>query len=539
MCGFIFALDDFSIDINNECHKLKYRGPDQTSIYVDHRIKCGFNRLSIVDNNLLSNQPMVDAERSWLLVFNGEIYNYKELQLNLEKKYHYKFKTDSDTEVLLAGLGFEGESFVRRLNGIYAFVFIDLRSYNILAGRDLFGVKPLYFALVNQALYFCSESLVLSEILNSKVDSGLLSFYMSTGSVYEGGSIYSRINSVKSNSIIRYNQGQLSEEKVSDVIDGKEGGCTTVNKVTHAIFNAVNRQVPPVPFGLMFSGGIDSTYLLSLLNQSERFHGTYAVNVDDDEMSELYWQEIAYEKFGPIKKINTIRLTKENFSIDEYRKVAANYDMPFFHPNYVGADRMAAAAKADGLKVLMSGEGADEVFLGYRWFYDQSPLTSIFEYTPYQALSQLMGANTLDLDHIYGMNKIEFFQKYYLQRWLNRSDMTGMKNSIEVRVPFLDVELVTRLNNLSETYKKIGGAKWLLKHRLKNIFDDTFIDRRKRGFDFPLNSWITSEHFVFLMDNRDLFAFDEEKLKRLFGSSNFMDKRLIFSLFSFAIWSGR
>ena len=136
------------------------------------------------------------------------------------------------------------------------------------------------------------------------------------------------------------------------------------------------------------------------------------------------------------------------------------------------------------------------------------------------------------------MDLLEFFQKWYLQRWLVRSDLTGMRHSVEVRVPFLDLELVDMMNNLSRNYKTKYGAKWILKKHLGNILPPSFVNRRKRGFDFPLNNWMGINHIDFLKANIDLYDCDEKGLMKLHNSNNYRDKRLIFSLCSFALWMG-
>jgi len=126
-----------------------------------------------------------------------------------------------------------------------------------------------------------------------------------------------------------------------------------------------------------------------------------------------------------------------------------------------------------------------------------------------------------------------------LQRWLARSDLTGMLNSVEIRVPFLDLELVDMVNRLSMVYKTRHGAKWMLKGQLSKMLPGEFVNRRKRGFDFPLNSWMQDDQISFLKINKDLFEIDDEAIMQLNRSNDYRDKRLIFSLCSFALWSGR
>ncbi len=539
MCGFILASNDASFDLQTHCESIAHRGPTSTRYYVDERVKCGFNRLAIVDSDPQSDQPMIDNERRWLLLFNGEIYNYRTLRADLVAKYGHRFETQSDSEVLLAGLGYEGRRFIAKLNGIFAFVFVDLRDYSILAGRDPFGVKPLYFSRKNSALYFCSESRPLANLTSSVLDRKSLALLLSSGSTMPGGAIYADVFSVKPNSVVEIRQGKIEEHEARSMSICESDEPTSEEGVIALIAAAVERQRPGVEFGLQLSGGIDSTLLLSMLYKSELFAGTYAVNVDDAEMSEKHWQDMALAYFNPEKSARVANLGVSDFQIDRLREVVVSADVPFFHPSFVGATRMAKQAFDDGLKVLISGEGADEIFLGYRWFFEDEPVHSIFEYAPLKKLSRFFGVDEPDMSFLNGVDRLEFFEKWYLQRWLARSDLTGMRHSVEVRVPFLDMELVNMLHRLDRAYKTRHGAKWILKNQLLKTLPDEFVHRRKRGFDFPLNSWMQDSHLDFLRANKDLFEIGDGEITQLRNSGDYRDKRLIFTLCSFALWSGR
>lgn len=539
MCGFVLAFNDAGFDLQKHCKSIAHRGPTSTRYYVDERIKCGFNRLAIVDPTPESDQPMIDNERKWLLLFNGEIYNYQILKAELKTKYGYQFHTKSDSEVLMVGLGYEGREFVSKLNGIFAFVFVDLRSYSILAGRDPFGVKPLYFSRRSLSLYFCSESKPLANATGATLDRKSLALLLSSGSVKLGDSIFADVFSVKPNSVLEFKLGRVEEHEGRGMYISESEEAIPEEKVMELIATAIKRQRPHVEFGLQLSGGIDSTLLLSYLHKSKYFAGTYAVNVDDDEMSEKKWQDMALSCFKTEQSARTINLSKSDFEIDNLRDMLVSADVPFFHPSFVGSTRMASQAYNDGLKVLISGEGADEIFLGYRWFFEDEPVNSIFEYAPIEKLSRFFGVNEPDMSFLNEMDRLEFFQKFYLQRWLARGDLTGMRHSVEVRVPFLDMELVDTLNRICRAYKIKYGAKWILKNHLLKSLPVEFVNRRKRGFDFPLNTWMQNSHLDFLRDNKDLFEIGNEEITMLHKSNDYRDKRLVFTLCSFALWFGR
>lgn len=539
MCGLVLALDDVSFDLEQTCKSIGHRGPTSTKYYVDSRLKCGFNRLAIVDSDPCSDQPMVDRGGRWLLMFNGQIYNFRELRAELAQRHSYEFATQSDTEVLLIGLGYEGRHFVEKLNGIYAFIFVDLQTYTMLAGRDPFGVKPLYYTKNQQSFYFCSEVKPLAQVTGSVPNRQSLALLLSSGSTLMGDSLYSDIKSVKPNTLIEISRNGVSEFQARHLAAREHRTDASEDEIIGRLAEATERQLPSIEFGLQLSGGIDSTLLLSFLSKSRSFFGTYAVNVNDSEMSEKSWQDIAVANFGSGKSRRVINLGVDDFQVAKIRDVISTSDLPFFHPSFIGATLMARQANDDGLKVLISGEGADELFLGYRWFYEESPIESIFEYSPLEKLSRYLGVKKPDMSFLQEIDRLEFFQKWYLQRWLTRSDLTGMRHSVEVRVPFLDLDLVEAINAIGREYKIRHGAKWILKNQLAKTLPQDFIERRKRGFDFPLNAWMTDDHIHLLKENRDLFNMNEKEIDALGESSDYWDRRLIFALSSFALWSGR
>jgi asparagine synthase (glutamine-hydrolysing) len=193
-------------------------------------------------------------------------------------------------------------------------------------------------------------------------------------------------------------------------------------------------------------------------------------------------------------------------------------------------------AAKDGLKVLLSGEGADELFLGYRWFFTNGRSSDFVEYVPLQDLQSLLGTESRPACSS-DMNLLETFQRIYLRRWLLRQDLTGMANSVEIRVPFLGNDVVQLANRLSFEFKKGNGeSKWMLKRLLAKKYPRQFLDRKKMGFDFPLNDWIGEEHYQFLRQSAGLF--DGEILRSILDKheGSFMKNRIVFSLVALVHW---
>ncbi len=537
MCGFFVSVNDTAVDVRGLTESIKHRGPDSTKYHIGKNVLCGFNRLAIVDNDPLSDQPMIDSSGRYVLVFNGEIYNYQKLRGDLEQRFGVQFQTRSDTEVLLYGLKHEGASFASKLDGIYAFAFIDLESLEVILARDVFGVKPLYYRANRDRLYASSEIKPLRQLTRGAIDFASIARYLSYGVVGNGASLVAGINELDANTVMTFRLGrQPLVERIREFEYDIDDGIP-VEKLSAILFDTVDSQKPNISYGVLFSGGIDSTFILDRCAADRHFFGAYSVDVNHPDMSERSWQELAVRTLKVENRYRRIDLRQEDFSLEGIQKVARGLDCPLFHPNFIGSFLLTRAAADDGLKVLLSGEGADELFLGYRWFFSDQPAADYLEYVPLQDLHSLLrvvGAGPVDTA---GMSKLEIFQKIYLRRWLLRQDLTGMANSVEVRVPFLGIELADTVNKLSIRFKQGDGeSKWLIKRLLAPKFSREFLQRKKVGFDFPLNNWMNAEHVDFLRQRTDIV--DEAALETMMEKykSSYMKNRLIFSLVSLALW---
>ena len=255
-------------------------------------------------------------------------------------------------------------------------------------------------------------------------------------------------------------------------------------------------------------------------------------------MSERRWQEYVIDSLSLRDKYRTIEVSKANLSVESIAKISEDLDHPLFHPNFIGSLLLTRKASEDGLKVLLSGEGADELFLGYRWFFADSMMPADYlEYVPLRDVQAVLGGAPAVPINTSGLSILEIFQKIYLQRWLLRQDLTGMANSVEVRVPFLGLELAQLVNSLSFGFKKgKNEGKWIVKKLLSQKYPAEFVDRKKVGFDFPLNDWIGDEHIDFLRHKSDLI--DKTALNGLLQKhqGTNVKNRIVFSLVSFAVW---
>ena len=550
MCGFCVSINDQYTDIKKMTELIKHRGPDSTKYIKTSTVNAGFNRLAVVDLDERSDQPMYNETERYLILFNGEIYNHKHLKKSLCQAYGITFKTSSDTEVLLKGLIKEGSKFINKLDGIFAFIFIDLLNLDIIMGRDPFGVKRLYYIHKKNQLIVSSELKPFNWEKIKKIKKKAIVEFISFGTVFDNDTFFDDVKELSPNSFLEFSVNEEKSKnfkikKYKDLnYDNNNENDTDPESITYLVKETIKKQTPEIPFAVSFSGGIDSTLILDEVHSNKFFTATYCVDVKHSEMSERKWQNYVIDKLNLSKKTKWIDLRDTDFSIKNLKRLSKLCDYPMFHPNYVGSLHLTEKVKSDGIKVLLSGEGADEIFLGYRWFEDFSNYSEFLEYIPFDTAKDVFKTENIKNPNFEQLSLVEAFQKVYLQRWLLRQDLTGMVNSVEVRVPFLGIELVQRLNKLSFDFKikkdflsnsKIE-TKWLLKRILRNKYSDEFIDRKKIGFDFPLNEWINDEHLEFLRSRRDLFNFDFlfEKLQNM--TPIFMRKRLLFSCVSYALW---
>jgi asparagine synthase (glutamine-hydrolysing) len=537
MCGFCLTVNDGSVDIRQLTESIKHRGPDSTKYYIGSDVLCGFNRLAIVDDDIRSDQPMVDPSGRFLLAFNGEIYNHRVLRERLADRYRVQFATRSDTEVLLTGLICEGVEFVARLDGIFAFAFVDLEKREVILARDVFGVKPIYYFSREDRLYVSSEVAPLWNLSQSDLSLSNVARYLSYGIVGNGKTIASQVNELEPNSVMIFRAGKVVRSFKTHAFAYSIHDHAEVEEIGKVLFDAIDSQKPEIPYGVLFSGGLDSTVILDRCVDDRRLAGAYSVDVSHPDMSERRWQEYVIDTLNLKDKYRRVELRKEHLSIENIARASEGLDYPLFHPNFIGSLLLTRMAAEDGLKVLISGEGADELFLGYRWFFSSQASSEFLEYCPLGDIETLLRAPAAVPMQTSGMTLLEIFQKIYLQRWLLRQDLTGMANSIEIRVPFLGLDLARVINGLSLEFKRGNNeSKWLLKTLLSKKFSKVFLERKKVGFDFPLNEWIDESHVDFLRREADLIDTGtlNEVLQKYEGSH--MKSRIIFSLISFSLW---
>ena len=366
MCGIYLSNIPFSAkEVKHKLEKINFRGPDNTGITQKGNISLGHLRLSILDLDERSNQPFFFEHLS--LVYNGEIYNFKDVKNSLIKE-GYTFETTSDTEVLLKGYHAWGEKILDSINGMYAFAVYDECKEIVFIARDRLGVKPLYYSWQSGALELCSQ---LAPLKKDKLDHDAISIYLQTGYVPSPFSIYEGIKKLPPGQFATFNLKENKKEIFSywDLNEVKENDISyeeAKEKLNDLIVDAVRiRLQSDVPYGSFLSGGIDSALVSSIANsiQKEKLK-TFTIGFDDKKFDE---SQVA-KKFAKIIGTDNhlINSSKEELPalLDVFFKA---YDEPFADSSAIPSLLLNKKVKPH-VTVALSGDGGDESFLGYNHF---------------------------------------------------------------------------------------------------------------------------------------------------------------------------
>ncbi len=380
MCGIcgIYSRDYDSHKISYKIKKMRdtllHRGPDSSGIFIDNNIALGHTRLSILDLSKLGSQPMIDNEQENSLVFNGEIYNYKKLKNELTLK-GTKFKTNSDTEVILKAYlqwGLEG---LKRLEGIFSIALWDKNLDRLVLMRDRLGVKPLYYIQDQNKLAFASEikSLLASGYVNNKIDNQSLSEYIWYGTIYEDRTIYKNVKQLKPGNWIIYEKQnfhiepwwKLEEWSEQQTFKGSKKEALEI--LESKVDKAIGKQLEAdVPVSLFLSGGIDSSLIA---NSCQKHRKKNLVAYTASFKNESNFEDVirAKEIANHLNLEHKILNIEENNLEDTLIKLVHSHDEPFADAANIPLYLMSMAFKQHG-KVVLQGDGGDELFAGYRQY---------------------------------------------------------------------------------------------------------------------------------------------------------------------------
>ncbi len=543
MCG-IYGTSGNKIDTRNPAitqaalATLSKRGPDDNGSIVFPHCILAQTRLSIIDLTT-GDQPMRDNTRDMAITFNGEIYNYRELKADLVKR-GYKFSTTSDTEVILKAYQEYGEECPKYFNGMFAFAIWDNENQKLFVARDRFGVKPFYYAYDSDGnIIWGSEikAIFATGKIKGVVDHEAIDNYMHLLYIPPYKTVYKNIFVLPAAHTGTFTQGtlELSRYWSMPYAPIKISEKDAIEQVRSLLDRATERRmVADVEVGMFLSGGVDSSVIAHLAQKhSSKQLKSFSAGFEG------YINELPYAReAAKIIKTDHHELQMKVDLADTLQKVCTYFDEPFADSSSIPQFLIAEFAAKD-VKVVLSGDGGDEMFLGYGWYWKQyiiGGFERIRRLLKRKNIRQLFGFDALH-DHVNYMAHINRFERYLLwknkkyadapiQQYFNNSeglppiqqidmfdhhmflpgdnltkvDRCSMMASLEVRSPFLDYELAEFVFNLPLEYKTdLLGGKLILKKAYLDIFGDKFLNRRKQGFSAPVLEWLKRDDFRKLM----------------------------------------
>ena len=568
MCGLAgLAFSDFDphlarLHVEDGLSLLGHRGPDDQGVLALDGVVLGHTRLAIIDING-GHQPLTVLDGRYSIVFNGEIYNYLEIKKTLRDLGH-SFSTDSDTEVLLVAFCQWKEKLLDFIKGMFAFAIWDRDEKSLFIARDHFGKKPFFYFEGGNKFFFGSEikSVLASSKHNKSINRGALSNYLLYRYVPSPDTLFEGVYKLPAGSFGYWKNGKLDIQSYysppdknafnNDFIDIKN----PTNRFWDLLSSSVEkRMVGEVPFGAFLSGGIDSSAVVALMARNSSMPiNTFSVGFEEGRFSELSYARVIAKKF----KTNHHELVVNPMSIIEnLTKVTKFRDAPISEPSDIPIYLLALEA-GKSVKMILTGEGADEVLAGYpkhqfeaysnifskNGFHQLSLFLRLFsKFLPYKYHRLDTAINTLSNKQDYirmprwfgafssdsikelfnqcnqepirnsppfdfdsdasGLRKSLYFDQtsWLPDNLLERGDRMTMAASIEARMPFLDVDLIHYVSSLPDNWRLRGGSgKYILREAMKKVLPSNIINRPKVGFKIPVNEWFRSSLKDYLLD---------------------------------------
>lgn len=604
MCGFtgIISKKEYNDDsIRSMLESIRHRGPDNLSFYENENLHLGFARLQIIDLDPRSNQPMIDEETGAVIVFNGEVYNYKELRQDLQGN-GVKFKTTSDTEVILKGYLKYGKSILSKLRGMFAFAIFHKNK--VFMARDHFGIKPLYYGFNDKGEFiFGSElkALISNKFFSPRLNNNSLFSYLELQHVCGEDTMIEGIKRLKNGHYLEisniedslypitgeYFQFQMSNDKITDLDDA-------IYMIRKAVHNSVElHKNADVKVGTFLSGGIDSSYITALTKPEMSF----SVGFSEEEGK--------FDESGLAKKLCEILGIKLNRLIIDKNEVLENLDDIIYHLDEPQANLSSiplyflSKLARENATVVLSGEGADEFFGGYDLYREDSAIEKYLKLPknlrkglkgaskilPDSSLKRRMEKGALEPKDLFvgeanisspsevrdilsnrykdGMEARQFTSKFFknvdelsgkqlvdLNSFMQydillKGDRMSMAHSLELRVPFLDLEVWSVARRLSSDLKVRGNVtKFALREAAKEVLPEEWYTRPKKGFPVPFRDFLKEDNFY----NKFYEVLSSELCDDFFDRSAVLDMlkehkdgvkrnhRRLYSYYVFLVW---
>ena len=535
MCGICGQLrfDNKSVDskdLNIMMSKIARRGPDSSGEWAQTGVGFGHQRLSIIDLSNHAHQPMEDQALDLVLVFNGTIYNYKALRVELSKQ-GYEFFSQSDTEVILKAYHFWGEDCVLHLDGMFAFCIWDKKQQHLFVARDRMGIKPLYFNLTDQAFSFASNTQSLVAIgADTSINSVALQQQLSLHAVVPApNTVLAGVNKIKpATTLIIKSNGDIKEtiywqpkaQRPDIALTDSEYIEKTHDLLTQAVLKRMDAA--DVPIGVLLSGGLDSSLLVALLKEAGHEDiRTFSIgfeDIDDEAGSEFEYSDQIVDRFDTHHEKYVVSNSQV---LPRLGEAIANMNEPM-----VGQDSVAfyllAEQVSKHIKVVLSGQGADEAFAGYFWYprmqveigSEVERFSKHYVDRPYEEYLQTVNEKYHSGNHTQTWlnkefakaNADEFMDKVFrtditrlvVDDPVKRVDNMTMAWGLEARVPFMDYRLVEHALSIPPSLKMSEEGKHPLKQISRGLLPDSVIDRKKGYFPMPALKYVRGEFLEFM-----------------------------------------
>lgn len=603
MCGFVGFTGKQSKEekkkiIKDMADMIIHRGPDSEGYYINDKVALGFRRLSIIDLDN-GSQPIYNEDKSMVILFNGEIYNYQEIKEELLKKGH-KFKTNTDTEVILHGYEEYKEKLFNKLRGMFSFVIYNIKDNTLVGVRDPFGIKPFYYYKENKEFMFASEikGMLTHPNFNKKINSSALKMYLIFQySVFEE-TFFKNVYKLKPGHYFIYKNNKLEIKKYFDILYQKED--KPYSEYQKEIENVLNNSIhyhkvtSDVEVGSYLSGGVDSSYVVAAAKPDK----TFSVGFNENGFDET---GLAKE-FSNIMHVDNYSkyISKEEF-FSSLPKVVYYTDEPHANLSTVPLLFLSELASSK-VKVVLSGEGSDEMFGGYNEYLEPN-IVKLYMKLP-SFIKNSMASISKKLPHFPGKNTIIKYSKPFCERYIGhaqvmteeeansilndrlkdnmttsdvlkpyydkvkdkddilkkmyidmnfwlpqdillKADKMTMANSIELRVPFLDKEVWNVARKIPTKYLvRNKKTKEIFRSIASKVMPDDWSSRRKLGFPVPFSKWIREEKYYMEVKkyfNEDYVSefFNKEEINKLLDNHYYNKEnngRKIYNIYIFLIW---
>ncbi len=602
MCGFVGftnVKNNSNKIIESMMEKIKHRGPDSGGKHVDGDIALGFRRLSIIDITSSGDQPIYNEDGTKILLFNGEIYNYRSIRGELIKAGH-KFKTNTDSEVLLHGYEEYGEKLLNKLRGMFAFVIWDTVKKELFGARDFFGIKPMYYAEMNGTFMFGSEikAFLVHPDFKKELNTTALENYLTFQYSPTAETFFKGVYKLLPAHYFKYSEGKLETKRYWDVNfapDETPDLDTWVSKISDVFENSVEaHKIADVEVGSFLSSGVDSSYVASVANVDKTFTVGFG---EDEKYNEIGWAK-EFSKYIHKENISKVITPEEYWG--NISKIQYHLDEPLADPSCIALYFVCNKA-SEYVKVVLSGEGADEIFGGYNIYkepmsvpaYNAIPrlirrgIGAIAEKLPPKRGVNFLVRRGKDLEERFIGNAYMFSEKerkallkiktdappaaeitkpFYakvkdadpvtkmqyldLHLWMTgdillKADKMSMANSLELRVPFLDKEVMALAERIPAKYRVTEeNTKFAMRKAALKAAPPQTANKKKLGFPVPIRVWLKEDKYYGIV--KDCFTsaaaekfFNTKLLVSLLDdhkNGKYDNSRKIWTIYIFLVW---